>query len=257
MDGNCRKYWRLGLPCRPGQPLSSPGDAVGLGSASIHSQSEGAGPGSIVFSAEHPKGAAPIPGYNALAPLIKTVRDPALSLIALSGIDPTEPVMVEVPLVLNNTTATATQLLSGWRIGFAGRYVYGDLAEPVEHSATFYRALDILRQAGAQLVAVDAQRADDTLQFSTQIRNEIDELVTGHRLDALVSDGQSAAFHRACRSGYPRLCEALEDGTRVWFYSARWARDSLTTLSRVYRQGVSCELGGQSSLQGVLNPPTA
>lgn len=255
MEGNCRKYWHLGMPCRPGQSLSLPENTVGLEPASTHSQSDGADPGSIVFSAEHHKGAAPIPGYNALAPLIKTVRDPALSLIALSGIDPTEPVMVEVPLVLNNTTFIETQLLSGWRIGFAGRYVRGGHVESVSHSEAFFRALDILRQAGAQLVAVDAQRADDTLHFNTQIRNEIDDLVIEHRLDALVSDGQSAAFHRACRSGYPSLCEPLAGGTKLWIYGARWSRDSLPTLLRAYRQISACVPGGAARQLGVLSHP--
>lgn len=232
----------MGLPCSPFHSLALPGDALSSRLASTQAQIDNVSPGNIVFGAERREGAAPIPGYNALAPLIKTVRDPALSLIALSGIDPTEPVMVAVPLVLNNTTSTTSQSLSGWRIGFAHQYVQGNHVEPVEHTATFCRALDILRQAGAQLVPVVAQRADDSLRFTLQSPNEIDDLVAKHRLDALVSEGQSAAFHNACKSGYPALCEPLEEGVKLWIYGARWARDSLPMLLRVYRQISACDL---------------
>lgn len=147
--------------------------------------------------------------------------------------------MVEVPLVLNNTSYTATQMLAGWRIGFAGRYVCGGHAEPVEHSSALRRAFDTLRQAGAQLVAVDAQRANDSVEFTLQVINEIDDLVTRHRLDALVSDDLSSAFHDACLNGYPSLCEPLEDGVQLRFYGARWSRDSLTALVQAYRQQVA------------------
>lgn len=231
MDSECRKLWQIGMSCPPGHSLALAGETTGLEIPST----ESASPRSIVFGTERRENATPIPGYNALAPQIRTSRDPALSLIALSGIDPTDPVMVEVPLVLNNTTFTDAQLLCGWRIGFAVRYVRGHHVEPVELTAAFCRALDILRQAGAQLVPVDAQRTDETLQFDLHTRNEIDELVTEHRLDALVSDSQSAAFHGACRSGYPSLCEPLGDGTKLWVYGARWSRDALPALLRAYR----------------------
>ncbi len=236
MDDKCKKYWQAGLPCRPGQLSPMPVDAVDTGACTTPSKTDGAGHGSIVFGTEHLEHVALIPGYNALAPMIRPVRDPALSLIAMSGVDPTGPVMVEVPLVLNNTTFSASMLLAGWRIGYAGQYVRGDHIEPVEHRAEMHTVFDILRQAGARLVEVDAQRGDDTFQFNLQTHNEIDELVTGHRLDALVSDGLSTAFHRACSSGYPSVCETLEDGTRFWFYGARWAGDRLTVLLRTYRQ---------------------
>jgi Asp-tRNA(Asn)/Glu-tRNA(Gln) amidotransferase A subunit family amidase len=157
-------------------------------------QTEKASPGGFFFGAEQPMARTLIPGHNAIAPPIVPLRDPALSLVALSGIDPAEPAMGEVPFVMNNTAFTATEVLSGWRIGFAERYVRGVYYEPVEHSAALLRAFHILRQAGAQLVPVDARREDPTLQFTLQ-RNEIDDLVIKHRLDALVSDGQSAAFH--------------------------------------------------------------
>ncbi|WP_254914125.1 hypothetical protein [Pseudomonas sp. SWRI22] len=173
-----------------------------------------------------------VPGYNALAPHLRPVRDPALSLVALSGEDPTEPVMVEVPLVLNNTTFTATRALTGYRVGYVERYVQGNHVERVEHSEALHRVFDTLRRAGVQWVAVDMQRSGD----SQQACREIDELVAGLRLDALVSEDPEAAFHNASRSGYPTVCETLEDGTRVWFYGARWAGDRLAALVRAYRQ---------------------
>lgn len=229
MHSDCRKYWHLGMPCLARHTLPMPGETAETGGAATEAQAHNTSSRGIVFGAE-------IPGYNALAPQIKPVRDPALSLIALSGIDPAEPMMVEVPLVLNNTTFTDTPVLAGWRIGFAERYVRGDHQEPIEQAAAFCQALDILRLAGAQLVPVAAQRTDETLRFDLHTRNEIDDLVTEHRLDALVSDGQSAAFHGACRSGYPSLCETLADGTKLWIYGARWSRDALPNLLRAYRQ---------------------
>ncbi|AZF06924.1 hypothetical protein [Pseudomonas sp. R5-89-07] len=167
--------------------------------------------------------------------MIKPTRDPALSLIAISGVDPTEPVMVEVPLVQNNSAFSASPVLAGWRIGYASRYVRGGHTVPTDQSANLRRAFVILRHAGAQLVAVDAQRTDNPLESG----KAIDELVASYRLDALVSDDQSAAFHAACRSGYPSACEVLDDGTRLWFYGARWAADRVNVLLRTYRQLVS------------------
>lgn len=249
MDRDCRKNWQLGGPCRHGLTLFADGEMAGHEPAGPLVKTDKVSPSGIVFGAEQPQGALRIPGYNALAPLLKTVRDPSLSLIALSGIEPTGPVMVEVPLVLNNTTFTASEVLTGWRIGYAGRYVRGDHAEPVEHGSALRRAFDILRQAGAQLVAVDALRAGDSLESTLQAINEIDDLVIRHRLDALVSDDLSGAFHEACIGGYPSLCEPLGDGIKLWFYGARWSRDSLAALVQAYRQQAS-------GVQGTLNSPT-
>ncbi|AFJ56034.1 hypothetical protein PS887_05168 [Pseudomonas fluorescens] len=226
MDSHCKKLWKMGLPCASAQPLASLMNAV-----DVPALPPGAAPPSIVFGTEQRAGATPIPGYNALAPHIRPVRDPALSLIAISGVDPTEPVMVEVPLVLNNTTFTASLPLTGYRIGYAEHYVQGKQVERVARSAALNRVFDTLRQAGAQCVAVDMQRSGDCEQAC----HEIDELVVGLRLDALVSEDPEAAFHHACKSGYPSMCETLEDGSKVWFYGARWAGDRLAALVRAYR----------------------
>lgn len=241
MEKNCSEHWRLGMPCRPGLslPLTEEAGSAGQADESVHAKPENLSRAGIVFGAAQVVGAAPIPGYNAPALPARPARDPALSLAALSGIDPTGPVMVEVPLVLNNTSFTATQLLSGWRIGFADRYVQGDHREAVEHSEALCAAFDLLRQAGSQLVPVDARREDSSLQFSLQ-SNEIDDLVTAHRLDALVSGSESGAFHRACVSGYPSLSEPLGDGAKLWFYGARWSRDALPLLLRAYHQISAC-----------------
>lgn len=242
MEKNCSEHWRLGMPCRLGLslPVTEEAGSAGHAAESVHAKPENLSRAGIVFGAAQVVGAAPIPGYNAPALPARPARDPALSLAALSGIDPTGPVMVEVPLVLNNTSFTATQLLSGWRIGFADRYVQGDHREAVEHSEALCAAFDLLRQAGAQLVPVDARREDHSLQFTLQ-SNEIDDLVAAHRLDALVSDSESVAFHRACISGYPSLSEPLGDGAKLWFYGAQWSRDALPVLLRAYRQTSACE----------------
>ncbi|CAH0307380.1 hypothetical protein SRABI111_05203 [Pseudomonas carnis] len=227
MDSHCKKLWKIGVPCAPAQPLPPPMNAADVPASPPH-----AAPTSIVFGTEQAAGAMLIPGYNALAPHLRPVRDPALSLVALSGEDPTEPVMVEVPLVLNNTTFTATRALTGYRVGYVERYVQGNHVERVEHSEALHRVFDTLRRAGVQWVAVDMQRSGDNQQAC----REIDERVAGLRLDALVSEDPEAAFHNASRSGYPTVCETLEDGSRVWFYGARWAGDRLAALVRAYRQ---------------------
>jgi hypothetical protein len=178
-----------------------------------------------------------------------------LTLIALSGIEPEGPVMVEVPLVQNNSSFTAVSLLAGRRVGFADRYARQGDHEPIQHRAPFMRALALLRQTGAQLIPVPAQRVDGSLQFDLHTRNEIDDLMNEHRLDALVSDSQSDAFHAACWSGYPRLGEPLAEAATLWFYGARWSKDSLAALVQGYRS--ACGLAdAQQGLPAALNNPT-
>ncbi|AZF33524.1 hypothetical protein C4J89_4076 [Pseudomonas sp. R4-35-07] len=236
MNEDCKKLWRLGMPCLSASSLAVSGEHADPGSSTVtQARTDNASPGAIVFGAGRAEGTVLIPGYNALPPMIKPTRDPELSLVALSGVDPTGPVMVEVPLVQNNSAFTASPVLAGWRIGYAIRYVRGGHVEPTDQRATLHRAFVILGQAGVQLVAVDAQRTDDPLESGTAI----DALVASHRLDGLVSDDQSAAFHAARRSGYPSACQALEDGTQLWFYGARWAADRVQVLLRTYRQLLS------------------
>ncbi|MGF6095890.1 hypothetical protein [Pseudomonas sp. 18175] len=160
------------------------------------------------------KGGPPIPGYDSPALPIKPSRDPAFSLIALSGAEPQEPVMVEVPLVMNNSAFSPSQEMVGWRIGFAHWH---------EHSTSFLQALNALRLAGAFMVLVDARW------------DAIDECVIEHRLDALICQESSPAFQKAHSNGNPSACEVLEDGTRIWFYGARWAGDRLSCLTLALR----------------------
>lgn len=234
MDDKCKPLWHAGIPCPVGHPVLGPLESAALARALTDSPRGidfGANPRSDVPT----KVGVPIPGYDAPAFPLKPVRDPSLSLLALSGIEPAGEVMVEVPLVQNSTTFNADRALAGRRVGFAEQFVQGNRHEPIEHSTAFLRALDMLRRAGAQLVPVLAQRVDETLQFNLHTRNEIDDHTSEYRLDALVSDSRTAAFHAACWSGYPSLGEPLEEGATLWFYGARWSRDSLTALVREYR----------------------
>ncbi|WP_185021828.1 hypothetical protein, partial [Pseudomonas poae] len=193
----------------------------------------------------HPQVGLLIPGYNVPGFSIKPARDPSLSLIALGGVEPERPVMVAVPLVQNNSSPSPAQPLAGQRVGFAQHYVRGVDHEPVEHSAAFLCALHVLRKAGVHLVPVPAQHMDDTPRLSLHTRNEIDDHVLEYRLDALVSDGHSAAFHGACWSGYPRLEATLKEGGRLYFYGSRWSRDSLKALVRGYTNNVACLTAGR------------
>lgn len=231
MDDKCNKLLHVGIPCSTGHSLLE-----ALESA-VQARVLKDAPRGIDFGADSRSDAVskvgiPIPGYDAPALPLKPLRDPSLSLLALSGIDPEREVMEEVvPMVQNNTTFTAGQTLTGWRVGFAE----GIRLEPVEHSAAFLSALDVLRRFGAQLVPVPAQRVDKTLQFNLHTCNEIDEHMSTYRLDALVSDSRTAAFHAACWNGYPSLGEPLEEGATLLFYGARWSGDALAALVQQYR----------------------
>ena len=236
MEGKGRTSWHGGT-CPTGHAVSALLESAVSAPLLKQLLNEPASAHGIAFGSDpqshaHPEGRIPIPGYTSPALPLKPVRDPSLSLIALSGVDPSGPVMVEVPLVQNNNVLAVSQALAGRRIGFAERFVQG---EPLEHTTAFLNALDVLRRAGAQLVPVLAQRSDDSLLFDLQTRNEIDAHVSENRLDALVSDSRSAAFHAACWNGYPVHGEPLEEGATVWFYGARWSKDALQALVQEYR----------------------
>lgn len=253
MEDKCRETFPSGVSCALGIPSAinnvqalfcAPqvqGGTVGIqGNATDHGGIE-FDPG--VGHAAHSVVLAYSPRFDIPGPMMRTVRDPALSLTALSGVDPVGPVMVEVPPIRDNSALKSPLALVGWRIGFADEYVRGEVRETVEHGLSFRQALEVLRIAGAQLVPVPAKLPDDALYFTLESSNEIDECVTEHRLDALVSDGQSTAFHASCKAGYPGICVTFgEDasGTSVvlWFYGARWARDSLSALVRGYQQAL-------------------
>ena len=203
--------------------------------------------GAIVSSGDHPSGLefdSPSgygPRFDIPGPLMRTVRDPSLSLIALGGVDPEGPVMVEIPPVADAGHLINTRPLAGSRIGFASEYVAGDVREMIEHSAHFAQVLNALRTAGAELVPVSARVMDDARHFTLDPGNEINDRVTENRLDGLVSDAQSAAFHQAATAGNPsfRIPVGTDaDGVWrfIWFYGAHWSGDRLAALVRGCRQ---------------------
>lgn len=236
MDEKYRKDWYPCVPRPKGLASSLSSDCFALGAAPDVATST---PGKVAFGSstgacEHSQVEGAPPRLDVPGPMMKTVRDPALLLSALSGVDPSGPVMVEVPLVMNNSAFTRIATLAGWRIGFANRYV--GASDTVDHGAAFLQALKILRSAGALLVPLDTQRVDLANQFTLSTRNEIDECVSEHHLDAIVCESNSTAFHGARDSSCPGVFETLEDGTQLWFYTARWAADRLSVLVGVYRQ---------------------
>lgn len=229
MKNKCEINWPTGIVDRshPTGPLepAPPAPACDVGPGAIMFE-----PGAAALA--HARGSVPIPGYNAPGLALKPVRDAALSLIALGRVDPSTPVMVEVPLVQDSIAYMQPQTLAGSRIGFAEQFQRGSGFEPVEHSAAFLRVLRLLGQAGAQMVPVSAQRRDAAFHFDVQSPNEIDDLVVRHRLDALVSEGDRGAFHAACESGYPSHCEMLEQGVELWIYGSRGAHLRLNVLAQ-------------------------
>lgn len=184
------------------------------------------------------------PRFDVPGPLMRSVRDPAFSLSALSGVDPEGPVMVQIPPVADPGPFRDTPLLTGSRIGFASEYVSGNVRQPIEHSVHFSHVLSVLRAAGAQLLPVHALLTDDTCHFTLDQRNEINDRVTEHRLDVLVSDARSRAFHRASAGGNPRVCvpigiDAEGIASVVWFYGAHWAGDRWAVLVQDCQQVLS------------------
>jgi len=213
MDDNGRKVTASGALCLFKQTVS--GDSsVPPACAPTVSQGVvfGADPaGVIVRSGDHPSGlefgssSGYGPRFDIPGPMMRAVRDPSLSLIALGGVDPEGPVMVEIPPVADAGHLINTRPLAGSRIGFASEYVAGDVRETIEHSAHFAQVLNVLRTAGAELVPVHARVMDDARHFTLDPGNEINDRVTENRLDGLVSDAQSAAFHQAATAGNPRI----------------------------------------------------
>ncbi|MHA6577140.1 hypothetical protein [Pseudomonas yamanorum] len=203
--------------------------------------------GAIVSSSAHQSGLefdSPNgygPRFDIPGPMMRTVRDPSLSLIALSGVDPEGPVMVEIPPVADSGHLINTPPLAGSRIGFASEYVAGDVRETIKHSAHFAQVLNVLRTAGAELVPVYARLTDDTGHFTLHPGNEINDRVTENRLDGLVSDAQSAAFHQAATAGNPSFRVPVgtdADGVSrvIWFYGAHWSGARLAALARGCQQ---------------------
>ena len=188
MEDKCRKTLSPGAPCSVGLPLvlnafnAMPcGPAAPSGSTDNVSTSRG--------GIEFQPAAAPVvqgPRFDIPGPMMKTVRDPSLSLIALSGLDPVGQVMVEVPPIMENNAAKSAPALADWRIGFADGYLRNGVRETVEHSSGFLQALEVLKAAGAEVVPVEAQ-LPDAAYFTLESSNEIDKRTNEHRLDALVS----------------------------------------------------------------------
>ena len=149
--------------------------------------------------------------------------------------------MVEIPPVADAGHLRNTPSLAGSRIGFASEYVAGDVRETIKHSAHFARVLNVLRAAGAELVPVQALVVDNTRHFTLNSNNEIDDRVTENRLDGLVSDAQSGAFHQTSTAANPRFrvsagVDAKGVSLVVWFYGAHWGGDRLAALVRGCQQ---------------------
>lgn len=254
MDDNGRKVTALGALCLFKQTVSGdssvpPACAATVSKGVVFGADTG---GVIVSSGDHPSGlefgssSGYGPRFDIPGPMMRAVRDPSLSLIALGGVDPEGPVMVEIPPVADTGHQINTRPLAGSRIGFASEYVAGDVRETIKHSAHFAQVLNVLRTAGAELVPVFARVMDDARHFTLDPGNEINDRVTENRLDGLVSDAQSAAFHHAATAGNPRIRIPIGTGpdgvsTFVWFYGAYWAGDGLAALAQRCRLVLSAQ----------------
>jgi len=277
MDGKCGKVVLPGLGCTfksseghsvplsCTSPLMDENDPVqpkrlvfgSLGSGAIIDTS--ARQGCLEFGTANSHPVNPQPRFDVPGPMMRTVRDPALLLSAMSGVDPEGPVMVEIPPVVNPGNVSNCALLAGSRIGFASEYLLGNDRQPVEHSAHFIWVLKVLSNAGAQLVPVLARVSDDAHHFTLYASNEIDDRVMEGRLDALVSDASSVAFHPSATSAHPRISISTgpdTDGaaTLIWFYGAHWASDQLGALVHGCQQVLVQALDSARTPSGLPEP---
>lgn len=240
-------------------------------------------------------------------PMARSVFDAALLLNAMSGHDPHDSASTGAPEGIDYTAGLMPGVLKDKRIGYPARFTQSGLAEPVENSPQFTRALERLRAEGAVLIPVDVRIADASLydelllgdvkqemndyltrrpglpvksvaeliafnkrrdgdgdhqpvleavndsnlaetergaRWNTLIedfRGTVDELVSAHKLDALVSDYETNSYFAVSAAGYPGISVPSgvdEEGvpTSAYFYGPRWSEATLLAVAHGYEQ---------------------
>lgn len=215
------------------------------------------GKGSISF--ELPAGrqvGVNLPAYgqrlDVPGPMMRSLRDPSLSLSALSGLDDASPPIMVEPPDREFTALPKTQILSGRRIGFAKACRAASVVTRLEHCVSFLRVLDQLSAAGMHLIALEVSWSPGVLPDGTDAQSidtlppgfctsSLNELLLEHRLDAWVCDARLDIFPGAIRDGYSHVSvptgsdiQGLSFG--VLFYGARWGEGPLKALVRDFQQ---------------------
>lgn len=187
-------------------------------------------------------------------PMMRTVRDPSLSLSALSGLDDASPAIMVEPPDCEYGAVPKPLFLTGRRIGFASSYRAGSAVTWFEHPIGFSRTQDLLRAAGVQLVPLEVRwsqgllsgRADAQLDDALPAgfcTSPLNELLLEQRLDAWMCDAQQDIFPDAITDGYSRvLVSSGSDpyglSSSVLFYGARWGEVHLKALVRDFLQAL-------------------
>lgn len=109
-------------------------------------------------------------------PMARSVFDAALMLNAMSGSDPQDPASVGAPQGIDYTHLLVPGALKDKRIGYPVTFSNDGETLPVENSAQFNRALDVLREQGAVLVPVNLALADASRYDELLLSDVKDEL---------------------------------------------------------------------------------
>ncbi|KRP61657.1 amidase family protein [Pseudomonas trivialis] len=117
-------------------------------------------------------------------PIGRSVFDTALMLNAMSGIDTSDPQSVGAPQGIDYTALLVPDALKGKRIGYPATFTVNGEPEAVENSAQFARALEVLGEKGAILVAINMRLADGSrygeLLYS-DVKEELGAYLAGRR----------------------------------------------------------------------------
>ncbi|NWA01682.1 amidase family protein [Pseudomonas gingeri] len=95
---------------------------------------------------------------DSAGPITRSVRDAALMLNAMVGLDPQDPATAQVPVAKDYSALLKEDALKGKVIGYPSRFQPG--SEGLAEHPRFAGAMAAMRAAGAQLVPVDLQPTD-------------------------------------------------------------------------------------------------
>ena len=127
-----------------------------------------------------------IPGahsYDTAGPLARTVRDAAILLTVMSGVDPSDPVTASGPVDIPDYAASlSASALHGKRIGVLRNY-WGAGDDP-KAEAVFDQAIQTLKASGAEIVdpielEIDGMWEAEDVAFSYELKAGIDGYLQG------------------------------------------------------------------------------
>jgi aspartyl-tRNA(Asn)/glutamyl-tRNA(Gln) amidotransferase subunit A len=112
--------------------------------------------------------------FDAAGPLTRTVRDAALIMQTIAGVDPKDPTSVDRPVP--NYTADLDKGVNGLRIGYLRRFHMRDYQGDAEVVRALDGAVDTLRRLGAQIVEVDVPYSAQDYRLVTRVAGGVESL---------------------------------------------------------------------------------